>query len=264
MAAVEPDLLSAVERSPDAAAANDRAAWVALFVDDGRVEDPVGSRPHVGPAQIGAFYDTFIAPRDIAFHRDLDIARDSVVIRDLQLEVAMENAVVMHIPAFLRYDLRYVGGEWRFAVLRAYWELPAMMWQYLRHGVRAVPSALGLSRGLLRNQGLTGAAGFMTGLRLGVTRNKNLMARFLTAAGRQDRFTVMQTLSSDAAVAFGDGDNAGVGRLIGALAGVRWDKMIGADRTVVVSVETDDGRGVLFADLTQRGDSITELRYFPA
>ena len=89
---VPPDrerLLAAVERSPQAAAAHDRAGWVALFTDDGRVEDPVGSRPHVGREQIGRFYDTFIGPRDIKFHRDLDIVFGTVVLRDLELEVSM-------------------------------------------------------------------------------------------------------------------------------------------------------------------------------
>jgi len=55
----------------------------------------VGSRPHAGPVEIGRFYDTFIGPRDIAFHRDLDIVRGSSVIRDLDLEVAMGPAVTM-------------------------------------------------------------------------------------------------------------------------------------------------------------------------
>ena len=84
-----------MERSPQAAAAHDRPGWVGLFTGDGRVEDPVGSRPHTGPAEIGRFYDTFIGPRDIAFHRDLDIVRGSSVIRDLELEVAMGSAVTM-------------------------------------------------------------------------------------------------------------------------------------------------------------------------
>jgi hypothetical protein len=59
------DLIAAVERSPQAAAAHDRSGWVGLFTSDGRVEDPVGSRPHVGYAQTGRFFDTFIGPRDI-------------------------------------------------------------------------------------------------------------------------------------------------------------------------------------------------------
>ena len=134
----EQTLLAAVERSPQAAAAHDRTGWVGLFTVDGRVEDPVGSRPHAGPVEIGRFYDTFIGPRDIAFHRDLDIVRGSSVIRDLDLEVAMGSAVTMTIPAFLRYDLREVDGEWKVVTLRAYWELPAM--------VLAVPAQRGIRR----------------------------------------------------------------------------------------------------------------------
>jgi len=113
-------LIAAVERSPQAAAAHDRAGWVGLFIADGRIEDPVGSRPHLGTAQIGRFYDTFIGPRDITFHRDLDIVFGPVVLRDLELEVAMGSTVTMHIPAFLRYDLREANGQWQIAELRAY------------------------------------------------------------------------------------------------------------------------------------------------
>jgi hypothetical protein len=133
----ESALLAAVERSPEAAAAHDRAGWVGLFTVDGRIEDPVGSRPHVGQAQIGRFYDTFIGPRDIAFDRDLDVVHGSAVVRDLDLEVVMGSAVTMMIPAFLRYDLREVNGEWKIATLRAYWELPSMMLQFLRNGASA-------------------------------------------------------------------------------------------------------------------------------
>ena len=147
-------LLAAVERSPQAVTAHDRDGWVGLFTADGRIEDPVGSRPHVGRREIGRFYDTFIGPRDIKFHRDLDIVFGTVVLRDLELEVAMGSAVTMYIPAFLRYDLREADGEWQIADLRAYWELPAMMLQFLRTGSGAMSPAVQLSRDLLGNQGL--------------------------------------------------------------------------------------------------------------
>ena len=120
---------------------HDRDGWVGLFTADARVEDPVGSRPHVGYDEIYRFYDTFIGPRDIKFHRDLDIVFGTVVLRDLELEVAMGPSVTMRIPAFLRYDLREANGEWRIAVLRAYWELPAMMRQFVRSGSGAIRPA---------------------------------------------------------------------------------------------------------------------------
>jgi hypothetical protein len=262
----EAALLAAVERSPQAAAAHDRAGWVGLFTTDGRVEDPVGSRPHVGATQIGRFYDTFIGPRDIAFHRDLDVVRGSSVIRDLDLEVVMGSAVTMTIPAFLRYDMRDVDGECKIVVLRAYWELPAMMWEFLRNGASAVPAAVALSRGLFGNQRMRGTVGFAAGFRRVGSRQKTLVDTFVNALGRGDRFAVLQTLSSGATITFGDGE-AGEGAVIAELI-ERWpgasaSKVIAAGSTVVASVIAGHRRGVLFADVARRGAGINRVRYFP-
>jgi hypothetical protein len=69
MPAYEHDSIAVVEQSPAAAGRHDRAAWIELFTPDARIEDPVGSRPHIGTRQIERFYDTFIEPRDIVFRR---------------------------------------------------------------------------------------------------------------------------------------------------------------------------------------------------
>jgi len=188
------DLLAAVERSPQAFTVHDRDGWVGVFSDNARVEDPVGSSPHVGYDQIYSFYDTFIGPRDIKFHRDLDIVNGHTVVRDLELEVAMGSAVTMYIPAFLRYDLREVNGEWKVASLRAYWELPAMMWQFLRTGMGAAPPGLQLFKGLLTNQGLRGTAGFMTGFRRVGRRHKKLVDTFLGSVTRGDKHGALRAL----------------------------------------------------------------------
>ncbi|HEX2213131.1 MAG TPA: ketosteroid isomerase family protein, partial [Mycobacterium sp.] len=111
MAISPADALAAVERSPAAFTAHDRDAWVGAFTFDGVVEDPVGSQPHRGRTALGRFYDTFIGPREITFHRDVDIVVGSTVIRDLELEVAMSAGVTMRIPAYLRYDLAGDGAE---------------------------------------------------------------------------------------------------------------------------------------------------------
>jgi hypothetical protein len=259
-------LLAAVERSPQAAAAHDRAGWVGLFTPDGRVEDPVGSRPHVGPAEIGRFYDTFIGPRDVAFHRDLDVVRHSSVIRDLDLEVVMGSAVTMTIPAFLRYDLREVDGEWKVAMLRAYWELPAMMWEFLRNGVSAVPATIALSRGLIRNQRLRGTAGFAAGFRRVGLRHKASVETFVNAVGTGDTFAAQQTLSSGATITFGDGDaiqSAGIAELVEQCPGARASKLIAAGSTIAASVTSGQRRGILFADVARRGVAIHRIRYFP-
>jgi len=255
-------LMAAVERSPQAAAAHDRAGWVGLFTADGRIEDPVGSRPHLGTAQIGHFYDTFIGPRDIKFHRDLDIVLGTAVVRDLELEVAMGPSVIMYIPAFLRYDLREANGEWRIAVLRAYWELPAMVRQFARTGSGAIRPGVELSRNLLSNQGLKGAAGFMAGLRRVGARHKELAEKFLRAVARGDKFAAASALSSTATITLGDSDPLELPELVAQLNGAAGTKTIGAGPTVVVAL--DHGRGIIFADVAWRANAINRIRYFPA
>jgi hypothetical protein len=235
------ELLAAVERSPAAAAAHDRAGWVRLFTQDGCIEDPVGSRPHVGRTQIGRFYDTFIDPRHITFHRDLDVVAGTSVIRDLTLEVTMGASVTMTIPAFLRYDLRPADCGWAISHLRAYWELPAMVLQFLGHGANAVPASLQLSRALLGNQGLTGTAGFLRGFAGARTRRKRLAENFLA--------DVTKSMSSRAA------DD----RLVGG----RWEKVIAAGQTVAASVTTPSGRGVVVIDINAAATEIKRVTYFP-
>ncbi len=264
MALRDADLLAAVEQSPRAAAAHDRAGWVGLFTPDGRIEDPVGSRPHTGHVQISRFYDTFIGPRDITFHRDLDIVRGHAVIRDLGLEVAM-SSVTMTIPAFLRYDLRALGdGEFKVAELRAYWDLPAMMLGFLRNGASAAPAALALSGALVRNQRLLGTAGFAAGFRRPGSRSKRLVSTFLSAVARADKAGAAHTLSPGAAITLGDDDVVDIGQLAVRLEGGRWTKVIGAGSTIAVSTVTGQERAVVFADLARGGRQITRIRYFPA
>lgn len=257
-------LLATVEQSPQAAAAHDRDGWVQLFTSDAGVEDPVGSQPHVGHERIGRFYDTFIGPRDIKFHRDLDIVTGQTVLRDLELEVAMGPGVTMYIPAFLRYDLRDINGEWKIARLRAYWELPAMMAQFLRSGSRAVAPALKLSRGLLGNQGWRGTVGFLSGFRRPGARHKKLVATFLNAVTRGDKGAALRTLSSGAAITLGDDDPLDMAELLEQLDSARWSKVIGAGSTIIVGINSTHGRGILFADMASRGNAINEVRYFPA
>lgn len=257
-------LLAAVERSPQAFAVHDRDGWVGAFTVDARVEDPVGSQPHVGYEQIYRFYDTFIGPRDIKFHRDLDIVFGTTVLRDLELEVSMGPAVTMYIPAFLRYDLREDNGQWRIAELRAYWELSAMILQFLRNGSRAASPALRLARCLLANQGLRGTAGFMTAVRRVGARHKRLVATFVDALARGDKSAASRALSSTASITLGDADALDVAGLVGQLSGARWTKMNSAGSTVTVSLNSAHGRGIMFADVAWRGHAINRLRYFPA
>src|SRR3954471_8914902 len=139
MAFTRDDMLATAERSPAAAGARDRSAWVGLFTSDGRVEDPVGSTPHRGVAAIRRFYDTFIGPREIRYHPHVDIVVGPTVVRDGELEVTMASTLTLRVPVYIRYELQEESGDLKIAALSAFWELPAMVGEFLRGGIRAVP-----------------------------------------------------------------------------------------------------------------------------
>ncbi|WP_194163422.1 ketosteroid isomerase family protein [Mycolicibacterium sp. P1-5] len=261
MTASRSTLIDVVDRSPLMAADHDRAGWIGLFTDDGRVEDPVGSRPHVGPQQIGRFYDTFIAPRQIVFHHEADIVSDATVIRDVVLEVGMGPSVTMHIPAVLRYDVRPVDDQWRIERLRAYWELPAMVVQFARNGVAAGPQAAGLSRALIRNQGWRGSLGFASGFRGPRFRGKRTVRSFLEAVAAGDQLRAWRALGSGALITRGERDPLKFGAFSDELAGTSWTKLIAAGSSVTASL-SGSRAGVLIADLGAAGGVITRLRYF--
>ena len=134
MASQRAELLSAAQRSLVAAGARDRTGWLALFAAGGRVEDPVGSSPHRGRVAIGHFYDTFIGPREITFDLEADLVVGATVLRDLTLVIQMSPTLTMRVPAYIRYDMTDTAEGIRIAALSAYWELPAMIRQFLRGG----------------------------------------------------------------------------------------------------------------------------------
>jgi steroid delta-isomerase len=114
------------KQSMAAIEAKDREAWLALFADDGIVEDPIGPSMfdaegvgHRGAEAIAAFYDNVIAMSDsIRFHM-----RESY---DCGVEVA--NVGEIHITIGGKVGICRVVSTYRaspdgkLAALRAYWE----------------------------------------------------------------------------------------------------------------------------------------------
>lgn len=261
-ASVRDDLLAAVERSPEAAAAHDRAAWVGLFAVDGQIEDPVGSAPHRGHDRIGRFYDTFIGPRDIAFGRSVDVVHGLTVVRDLTLHVTMGVELTMAIPAYLRYDLTPVRRGYAITRLRAHWELPAMVLEFARGGIASVRPGLGLGRGLLRNQGPAGAVGFASGFRRAGAGRRRQVTDLLDDACAGNEVAVRRRLSGDVPVTVGDRDRISASDLVSRLRGGRWEKAINAGDTVTAGVEVDGHRGVLFTDVGSGSAAVAAVRLF--
>ncbi|WP_319450518.1 MULTISPECIES: ketosteroid isomerase family protein [unclassified Mycobacterium] len=254
------ELLAVVEQSPAAAGAHDRAGWVGLFTADGTVEDPVGSRPHRAAAALSRFYDTFIGPRDIVFHRDTDIVTGATVIRDLELEVTMASSLVMRIPTYLRYDVDASGDQLKIARLQAYWELPAMVLQFARGGRAVVPAGMSLSRALLANQGIGGTIGFLSGFRGVRGRGKRHVVRLLSAACTGNELAARRLLAS-ALVTLGDDSRLGTSDLMSRLTGARWRKVIASGGSVAATIERGSQRSVLIAELG-RPTEISRIRIF--
>lgn len=261
MALSRTDALEAVERSPEAIGVHDRVAWIGAFTPDGRIEDPVGSQPHSGYTAIGHFYNTFIGPRDITMHRDVDIVTGSTVIRDLDLEIRTAG-VTMRIPAYLLYNVENDGTDVKIAELYAFWELPAQVGQLLRSGLRALPVGVQLTRGLLTNQGLIGALGFLSGFRGTGPRGKRKFREFLADARAGDEVAVRRRLAKGARITVGDDAPLSTVDLMTHLAGARPHKLIAAGYSLIVGIDRDGQRGVLIADVAAKSCAITRIRYF--
>jgi hypothetical protein len=262
MAFTRADMLATAERSPAAAGARDRNAWVGLFTPDGRIEDPVGSTPHRGVGAIAAFYDTFIGPRVIRFHPYVDIVVGPTVVRDGELEVTMASTLTLRVPVYIRYDLTDAAGELKIAALSAFWELPAMVGQFLRGGVGAVPAGLQLSKLLLRNQGMVGTLGFLGGLRGIGGGAKGAVARFLDAACAGDEVGMRRRLAGQVRISIGDDLQLSAGDLLRHLSGARWRKLIGSGHAVVAATSRAGQRSVIFAEVGTEALAITRIRVF--
>ncbi|MFD3507257.1 nuclear transport factor 2 family protein [Nocardia sp. NPDC058666] len=127
MTAVEKTARAAGLASQAAVRAKDRAAWVALFAEDGIVEDPVGPSGfdpegvgHRGHEAIGAFWDKAIAMTDsIEF-----LFEDSF---ECGNEIAFTGLIRTTLAGYLvdaEGVFTYkVNADGKIAALRAFWEV---------------------------------------------------------------------------------------------------------------------------------------------
>ena len=261
MDAIRANLLATAQRSLTAAGTHDRAGWIGLFTDDGLVQDPVGSQPHHGRVAIGQFYDTFIGPRAITHHPHVDIVLGSSVVRDLELEIQMASNLTMRVPTYIRYDLRADPDELRIAALSAYWELPAMIGQFLRGGFGAVPAGITLGRTMFTNQGLSGSLGFLSGFRGLGTAGKGLFGRFLDETCGGDEVGVRR-FAADIPITVGDTESLTTSELVKHLAGGSWHKLIRSGRAVAARVDKAGGHTVVIGDLAADRVAISRIRLF--
>ncbi|WP_245672708.1 nuclear transport factor 2 family protein [Aldersonia kunmingensis] len=256
------DLIALVERSPAAVAAHDREAWLDIFAPDAAVNDPVGSRPHVGRAAIGRFYETFIAPNEITFAVDHDIVCGDTVVRDLHVTTRMSTGAEIRIPMHLRYELADDNGVLAVRGLFAHWELPSMVLQLASAGMPGAKAVAVLTPQLLGNQGVSGALGFSRGfVRVG-RRAKRLAVELLTAIASFDEVGVHRMLADAAVELPGGGGAATATALLKDLPDLRWGKTLAAGRMVTVSIETGGEHGLALFEFDALSRRIERVRIY--
>ena len=104
-----------------------RDEWVALFADDGFVQDPVGPSPldeagngHHGHAAIGAFWDATIAGLDdIGFEIHDSFAAGDECCNVATIHAHLPGGLVMRTEGVFVYR---VNPDGRLHSLRAFWE----------------------------------------------------------------------------------------------------------------------------------------------
>lgn len=240
------DLLTAVLASPAAVAAKDRAGWLALFTPEAVVEDPVGSRPHVGLAAIGRFHDTFIAPNTITFQPDADIVTGRTVLRDLAITIRMSTGATVRVPMHLRYDLVWHENAWRIARLAAHWEFTPMVLRLLGTGPRGLGAGTLLGGQLLAHLGPGGALGMLGAVRGVGSRGRRDAERVLrAAAGGQ-----AAELAGVATELPGGGVRPA--EFAAHLRGASVSKVLAAGRSVTASIRLGDRRAVAVVEFTGR------------
>ena len=255
------DLLSTAQRSLAAAEAHDREGWIGQFTVDGRVEGPVGSRPHQGHVAIGHYYDTFIGPQVITHHPNVDIVVGTTVVRDMELEIRMASTLTVRVPMYSRYDLRTDRDELRIAALSAYWELPAVIGEFARGGLGALPAGIALGRAMFANQGLSGSMGLLSGFQRTGSGGRALFARFLDQACGGDEIGVRR-LAADIRVTFGDTDPLTPSDLVKHLSGGTWHKLIRSGRAFAARVDREASRTVVIGELRSDSVAISRIRMF--
>ncbi|MFO8009724.1 MAG: hypothetical protein R6U89_02820 [Dehalococcoidia bacterium] len=196
------EMLQAAKASPEAVAGHDKQAWTGLFAKRAIVEDPVGSTPSrcvidekTGKrdiSQLEKFYDTFIAPNNIAFNVYRDIVAENVVVRDLDIMIESSTGLRTTLHSYIFYEFIEEEGRLKISRLAAYWELAGMIRQVLLRGWPGIKMMAVLGMRMLRVQGLSGVWGYMRGLGGVGRRGKERVQEFSRALNDRDAGSIVR------------------------------------------------------------------------
>ena len=119
------------KKSIAAVKAKRKEDWLALFAEDGVIQDPVGKSPidpsgegHRGTAAIGKFWDNQIAPNTIHFDVRESYAAGSECANVGTISIGMPNGMKARCDGVFVYRVNDAG---KLVSLRAFWEFDKMM-----------------------------------------------------------------------------------------------------------------------------------------
>ena len=119
------------KKSIAAVKAKRKEEWLALFAEDGVIQDPVGKSPidpsgdgHRGTAAIGKFWDNQIAPNTIHFDVRESYAAGSECANVGTISIGMPNGMKARCDGVFVYRVNDAG---KLVSLRAFWEFEQMI-----------------------------------------------------------------------------------------------------------------------------------------
>jgi hypothetical protein len=254
-------LIEYVAQSPKLCAAHDRAGWLGLFAADAEVNDPIGSRPHRGREALERFYDTFIAPNQLAFAVDNDIVCGMTVMRDLHINTTMSTGVRLSVPMHLRYELVEQDGRLKINRLYAHWELGEMLRQQMS-SLSGIWTSFQLTPRLLRHQGVGGLLGFMGGLSGHGIAGKATASTFLAALAAGNATAAGVFLAEGCTIETPPGTAVGLPELAAGTRNLQWRKLIGAGNFASATITLGPRRGVALFRFDERPDKISGLQIY--
>lgn len=275
------ELLSLVRLSPETVAKHDKEGWLNLFAHGATVQDPIGtainrkgtpSPKGTGQDQLGAFYDTFIAPSEISFTVYQDIVIGNEIIRDVTIHTKLSTGASIDVPTYIRYRANQEDGSLKLDSLEAHWQLLDLSFQVLRQGLLGCKTMLIMSWSMFKNQGIQGLLSFSKGMLIGIfKRGPNTLDKFSNALNSQDEkgFLSLFHDKESSSIEFPAGKKRSVSDFFwgeGRDSGLRFSGMNAAGwHTAGVFHATRDGKathGVAFAEFDPKSKRIRNLSFY--
>ena len=113
-----------IERYCTAMNTGDRATWLDCFAPDAYREDPVGTRPQRGHAEIGAAYDENHVPVTLSLTQDPLVVGDEVIA--FLTVIAEMDGTTMTLPRIVDHIVLTEDGT-RFRSLRAFFDFAELV-----------------------------------------------------------------------------------------------------------------------------------------